>query len=134
MTHPVSGPVDGNFTNRRRQWLRQAGMAVGAAVMAPGIARAATGPAEPPSTVTQPPRTSTWRVRILVTATPSSRAVRAVPIYMLKVYPNPCNPSTTVSLRTGGATTVRLAVFDATGRVVTQFERQVSGYKIQSIT
>lgn len=86
------------------------------------------------STVTQPPRKSTWRVRIVVTAAPSPRTVRAAPIYVLKVYPNPCNPSTTVSFRTRGPATVRLVVFNATGRVVTQFDRHVSGYKTQSIT
>ena len=86
------------------------------------------------STVTQPPRKSTWRVPIVVTAAPSPRTVRAKPIYVLKVFPNPCNPSTTVSFRTRGPATVTLVVYDATGRVVTQFDRHVNGYKTQSIT
>ena len=119
MTHPVSGPVDGNFTNKRRQWLRQAGMAVGAAVMAPGIARAATGPAEPPSTVTQPPRDfgpdgapTTYFTDPDVLTAPSVQqlAFRREPTWQIREYV--CEENTRLTSGTEGGSNIDLGLDD----------------------
>jgi FlgD Ig-like domain len=86
------------------------------------------------STQTQPPQQSRWRIRIVVTAQPATHATRAAPINSLKVHPNPCNPSTTITFRTTTPMVVTLQVFDARGREVTRIDERLTGYKAHSIT